>query len=127
MILARRDGRALGKEEEVTSKSELAGEHQRMQDELSTRRSTNFFARAAISLVASSIFAGAAVKLFWDSVRLSYLGLGSTVVFAALAWYGVWQYRTGKKWAKEEQEKFVALQTLRRKLSLEDPSDLLPQ
>jgi hypothetical protein len=111
----------------VPSTSDLATELQRIQEELSTRRSTTFFARGGISFVASLMFAGAAIKLFWDSVRVSYLSVASTFVFVALAWYGFLQYRTGKKWAKEEQQKFVKLQSLRQRLGLEDPSALLPR
>lgn len=110
----------------MTPHADPSRELQRIQEELSIRRSTSFFARAGISFVGAFMFAGTAIKLLWDSSRISYLGIGSAFIFIALAWYGFFQYRAGKRWAQEEEMKYVRLLSLRRELSLEDPSALLP-
>lgn len=80
-----------------------------------------------MSLVAALIVACAAAKLFWDSQKFPFLGLGAAVVSVSLALYSVVKYRTGKRHLEREMAIFHSVQTLRRSLGMDDPSVLLPQ
>lgn len=98
-----------------------------LQAQLAVRRSTTHFARAAVSLVGSAIFTGAAAKLFWDSVRFPVLGAVSAVVAAGLIVFAWRQYRRAMSHHRRELELFASLQAVHRALHLDDPAALLPR
>lgn len=98
-----------------------------LQAELAVRRSTTYFARAAVTLVASAIFTGAAAKLFWDSIRFPILGAASAVVASGLIIFAWVQYRRGTAHHRREMELFRSLQAVHRALHLDDPGALLPR
>lgn len=101
-------------------------ELERLQQELSTRQSTTHFAHAAVSLMVAMIIAGASAKLFWDSVKVPYVGILAAAVAVGLAAYSVRHYRRGKRALKGEVADFERMQGLKRDLGLDDPSKLLP-
>ena len=98
-----------------------------LQAQLAVRQSTTHFARTGVALVASVIFAGAAAKLFWDSVRFPVLGVLSIVLAAGLVAYGWLQYRRGITHLRRELALFASLQAVHRALHLDDPGALLPR
>jgi hypothetical protein len=98
-----------------------------LQAELAVRRSTTYFARAGVALVASAIFTGAAAKLFWDSIRFPILGAISAVIASGLIIYAWVQYRRGTVHYRREMELFRSLQAVHRALHLDDPGALLPR
>jgi hypothetical protein len=95
--------------------------------QLASRASTVHFARTAVALVGALIFAGAALKLFWDSIRFPRLGLAAGLVAAGFAVYAVVHYRRGKRELKRELELFESLKGVRQSLRLDDPASLLPR
>jgi hypothetical protein len=97
-----------------------------LQAQLADRASTVHFARSAVSLVAALILSAASAKLFWDSHKFPWLGVLAGVASVSLAVFSVWNYRSGKRNLKREMELFQSVQTLRRKLGMDDPSVLLP-
>ena len=101
-------------------------ELERLQQELSTRQSTHYFARCAIALVLSTIAGGTAAKLFWDRIRLPVFGYAVSVLALALVYLAVLWYRRGAAELKSELERFERMQGLQRALGLDDPSSLLP-
>lgn len=98
-----------------------------LQAQLAIRQSTTHFARAGVALVASTIFAGAAAKLFWDSLRFPVLGAGAVVLAAGLVVYAWIQHRRGLMHHRRELELFASLQAVHRALHLDDPGALLPR
>jgi hypothetical protein len=102
-------------------------ELERLQKSLESRESTQFFAHAGVSSLAAIILAGAAAKLFWDSVRVPILGFVVSAVSLFLAVYAVSRYRKGKRVLKQEVAQFESLKALRRALQIDDPSAQLPQ
>lgn len=77
------------------------------------------FARGAIALLASLIFAGTAGKLFWDSIRFPILGILAAALATCLALYSVRRFVAGKRLSKGEFERFEALKRLRRQLRID--------
>jgi hypothetical protein len=117
---------------QTQSSTELSPEAARarlpeLQSQLAVRHSTTYFARAAVSLVASFVFTGAAAKLFWDSIRFPVLGALSVVLAAGLVIYAWVQYRRGQAHYRREMELFTSLQAVHRALHLDDPAALLPR
>jgi len=106
---------------------ELHSQMQQLQAELSTRESTRHFAHAAVSVMIASIFAGAAAKLFWDSVRTPVLGFGAAALALGLVIYSTIHYRKARRLQRHELARFETLQQLRRSLHLDDPASLLPR
>jgi len=102
-------------------------ELERLQKELESRRSISHFAHAGISSLAAVIFAGAAAKLFYDSVRFPTLGAAAGAVCFALAAYAARQYWKGKRLLRVELERFESLKALRRTLRIDDSSIQLPR
>ncbi|HTS80827.1 MAG TPA: hypothetical protein VMH40_09540 [Myxococcaceae bacterium] len=98
-----------------------------LQAQLAVRESTTHFARSGVALVASCIFAGAAAKLFWDSIRFPVLGAASVLVAIGLVIYAWVQLRRGKAHDRREMELFASLQAVHRALHLDDPAALLPR
>jgi hypothetical protein len=109
--------------EDPSARAEL----ERLQSELSDRRSIVHFARAAVAVTVSLIFACAAGKLFWDSAKVPYLGFAAVALALAAALYSLSQHRRAKRLHAQENERFRSLQALRRTLKLDDPSALLPR
>jgi uncharacterized membrane protein len=101
-------------------------ELERLQQELSARESTQYFARSAISLVLAVIAGGAGAKLFWDGIRLPIFGFTVSAVALTLACLALIWYRRGAMERKSELERFERMQGLQRALGLDDPSSLLP-
>lgn len=102
-------------------------ELERLQKELESRRSISHFAHAGISSLAAVIFAGAAAKLFYDSVRFPVLGAVAALVCVALSAYAARHYWKGKRLLRVELERFESLKALRRTLRIDDPSVQLPR
>ena len=96
-------------------------EFERLQKELESRRSISHFARTGVSSLAALICAGAAAKLFHDSIRFPILGLVAAVLCVALATYAVHHYRKGRRLLKRELEHFESLKALRRTLRIDEP------
>jgi hypothetical protein len=102
-------------------------ELEQLQKELESRRSISHFAHAGISTLAAVIFAGAAAKLFYDSVRFPILGAVAGLICFSLAAYAARHYRKGKRFLKVELERFESLKALRRTLRIDDPSVQFPE
>jgi len=98
-----------------------------LQAQLAVRQSTTHFARAGVALVASSVFAAAAAKLFWDSIRFPVVGAVALLLASALVVYAWIQYRRGQAHHRRELELFASLQAAHRALHLDDPPALLPR
>lgn len=102
-------------------------EFERLQKELESRRSVTHFARVGLSSLGALISAGAAAKLFYDSVRFPILGLVAAVLCVCLVTYAARHYRKGKRLLKQELEHFESLKALRRTLRIDDPFLQLPR
>jgi hypothetical protein len=100
---------------------------ERLQKELEARESTIHFAHAGVSLLFALILAAAAVKLFWDSIRLPILGIAAAVCSAALMVHSIRRYLRGQRALKWELQRYERLRALRRSLHIDDPSALLPR
>lgn len=100
---------------------------EQLQRELSDRRSIVHFAHAGIAFVVAGIMGGAAGKLFWDSIRLSYLGVAAAVITVLAAGYGLLHYRRASRLLRDERRRFETMKEMRRALHFDDPSALLPQ
>lgn len=100
----------------------------RVQAELSSRRSTTYFARGAIAILAGMIVAGASAKLAYDAINQGGLVIAAGVATLAglMALYAVTQYLQGKKALKGELIRLEELKALRRELQVDDPPALLP-
>lgn len=95
--------------------------------QLASRQSTVHFAHTGVSLVVAFIFAGAAAKLFWDSIRFPRWGLVAALVALALVVYATVQYRRGRRALAHELSLFESLKGVRHSLRLDDPASLLPK
>lgn len=102
-------------------------ELERLQEELSSRKSTSHFTRFAVGLAAALIVAGAAGKLAWDAPGLPYFGALASLAAATLTAWAIANYRRGRRELKAELARFERWQRLRRSLGIDDPSVLLPQ
>ncbi|MBX5483623.1 MAG: hypothetical protein IRZ16_17510 [Myxococcaceae bacterium] len=111
----------------ASSTSDPRAELERLQSELADRQSPTCFAHAGIALVAALLFAGAAGKLFWDSIRTPLLGIAAAVLALALTTFGVIRYLQGRRRLRDEVARFERLMGLRRALRVDDPDNLLPQ
>ncbi len=101
---------------------DVRAEFERLQKQLESRRSVGHFAQAGLSSLGAVIFAAAAWKLFYDSVRFPILGLVAAALCLGLAAYSAHHYRTGKRHLKQELVHFESLKALRRTLRIDDPS-----
>ena len=104
----------------------LRAELEKLQSELSARASTLQFAHAGVSTLAALIIGSASAKLFWDSVKVPYLGILAAAVALGLAVYALIRCRQGLKSARLEQERFERMQGIQRTLGIDDPAALLP-
>lgn len=102
-------------------------ELERLQKELEARESTLHFAHAGVSFLFAVMLAAAALKLFWDSIRLPILGIAAAVCSAGLLAYAMFRYRRGQRRLKWELQRYEHLRSLRRSLNMDDPSALLPR
>ncbi|RKG78498.1 hypothetical protein D7W79_12695 [Corallococcus exercitus] len=98
-----------------------------LQDSLATRQSTTHFTHAGVSVIAFMLIAGAAGKLFYDSLRTPVLAWGATLVALGLLVYGFRSYLQGRKVLVDELQRYEALLALRRELHLDNPAALLPR
>ena len=106
---------------------ELRSQHERLQASLATRASVLHFAHAGVSLLVAMILSGAAAKLFWDSVKVPYLGFVLVAVVLGLVSYSWVHYRKGRRELAGELKRYGDLLELRRQLQLDNPSQLLPR
>lgn len=98
-----------------------------LQRELADRRSIVHLAHAGVATVTAFIFGGAAAKLFWDSIRLPYLGVAAAGVALLCLLYAWVNYRRGNRLLTDERQRFEAMMEMRQALHLDDPAALLPQ
>ena len=119
--------RALGRLRRALSKLDPSWEEfEHLQKQLESRQSILHFAKGGVSLLLSLIIAGAAAKLFWDSVRFPILGVLTSVLSLSLAIYALRRFLSGKRFLRTELEQFESLKALRRRLRIDDPSVNLP-
>jgi len=102
-------------------------ELERLQKELEARESTLHFAHAGVSFLFALMLAAAAVKLFWDSIRLPILGIVAAGCSFGLLAYTAFRYLRGQRALKWELQRYEHLRSLRRSLNIDDPSALLPR
>jgi hypothetical protein len=100
---------------------------EQLQRELSDRQSIVNLAHAGVSFVVVIIMGLTAGKLFWDSVRVPYLGIASAIIAVAAAIYCAVRYQRGQRLLADERARFAQMMALREALHLDDPSALLPQ
>lgn len=107
---------------------ELRAELDRLQAQLSSRRSTVHFARMAIALLVAFIFGGASTQVFSDvEGRVGQLlGYGMVGLSLGLVAFAVGSFLIGKGALKRELSSLEELRRLRRELRLDDPAALLP-
>jgi hypothetical protein len=98
-----------------------------LQGRLQSRESIVHFSHCGASLLAAIIFAGASGKLFWDSNRFPWLAWLAAALTLFLVTYSVRRYWKGQRALASELKEFEDLKALRRTLSLDDPSALLPR
>ncbi|MFB1482184.1 hypothetical protein [Corallococcus sp. RDP092CA] len=98
-----------------------------LQESLATRQSTTHFAHAGVSIIAFMLIAGAAGKLFYDSLRTPLLAWGASLLALGLLVYGFISYRKGRAVLLEELSQYEAMLALRRELHLDNPAALLPR
>jgi hypothetical protein len=106
---------------------ELRSQLDRLQESLATRQSILHFAHTGISFIVAMLLAGAAAKLFWDSVRWPVLAFAATGVSLGLVLYGLAHYSKGRRALAGELKRYGDLLELRRRLKLDNPSALLPR
>jgi hypothetical protein len=111
----------------VDNPEELRSQLERLQERLATRQSILHFAHAGVSILVALIFAGAAAKLFWDSVRVPLAAFGASGLSLGLMFYGVLNFTKGRRLLAEELKQYNDLLELRRRLRLDNPSALLPR
>lgn len=110
-------------------------ELQRLQSELSSRRSIVHYAHAAVSLLGTLILGSAYVKLYSDQARLAAAGRPESqnpahlvlAAAAALLAYALVRAFLGRRRMKEETRQYERMLALRKKQHLDDPSALLPK
>jgi hypothetical protein len=102
-------------------------ELERLQKELEARESTLHFAHAGVSFLFALMLAAAAIKLFWDSIRLPILGIAATGCAIGLLAYSGFRYWRGQRALRWELQRYEHLRSLRRSLNIDDPSALLPR
>jgi len=106
---------------------ELRSQLERLQDSLATRQSILHFAHTGVSFIVAMLVAGAAAKLFWDSVRVPLLAFAATAVSLGLVCYALSHYSKGRRALAEELKHYEELLEVRRRLKLDNPSQLLPR
>jgi hypothetical protein len=106
---------------------ELRSQLERLQESLAARQSVLHFAHTGVSLIVAMLLAGAAAKLFWDSVRVPWVAFLAAGVSLGLAFYALSHYTRGRKALAEELKRYADLLELRRQLKLDNPSQLLPR
>jgi hypothetical protein len=106
---------------------ELRSELERLQESLATRQSILHFAHTGVSFIVAMLLAGAAAKLFWDSVRVPLAAFAATAVSLGLVTYGLSHYGKGRRALADELKRYAELLELRRQLKLDNPSQLLPR
>ena len=117
--------------ETVESREEL----ERLQAELSSRRSIVHYAHAAVALLATLILGSALAKLYvdqdrlvgWENSEWRTAAYGLAAVAAGTFLYAAVRAVIGRGAMKREAQKFERLQAMRRKFNLDDPSALLPR
>ncbi len=106
---------------------QLQAELERLQEGLATRQSILHFAHAGVATIVSLLLAGAAGKLFWDSVKTPKLAFFITAVVFGLLTYAAIHYRRGRRQLADELKSYDSMLELRRRLRLDDPTALLPR
>lgn len=111
----------------VETPEQLRSQLDLLQESLATRQSVLHFAHTGVSFIVALILAGAAAKLFWDSVRVPMLAFAVSVLSLGLVAYALVHYRKGRRVLAEELKRYDALLELRRRLKLDNPAELLPR
>jgi hypothetical protein len=106
---------------------ELRSQLDRLQERLATRQSIRHFAHMGVSFIVALIFAGAAAKLFWDSIRTPVVALAASGLALGLLVYGLIHFAKGRRLLAEELRQYNDLLELRRRLRLDNPAALLPR
>jgi hypothetical protein len=106
---------------------ELRSQLDHLQESLATRQSVLHFAHTGVSFIIAMLLAGAAAKLFWDSVRVPVVAFATTAVCLGLVVYALSHYRKGRRALAEELKRYGDMLELRRRLKLDNPSALLPR
>jgi hypothetical protein len=106
---------------------QLRSELDRLQESLATRQSVLHFAHTGVSFIVAMLVAGAAAKLFWDSMRVPLLAYVATLLSLGLTIYGLSHYFKGRRALAGELKRYGDLLELRRQLKLDNPSQLLPR
>jgi hypothetical protein len=101
-------------------------QHDQLQQELASRRSTVHFAHTGVATVWACIFAGASAKLFIDSLRAPIWAFLAAGVALGLFTHALRHYGFGRRALREELVRFEVYKELRRQLKLDDPAALLP-
>jgi hypothetical protein len=109
------------------TQEDLRSQLERLQESLATRQSIQHFAHTGVSTIVALIFAGAAIKLFWDSTKVPLLAFVSSALVLGLVIYALVHYRKGRRSLSEELKRYGDLLELRRRLQLDNPSTLLPR
>lgn len=109
--------------------AELRQKHDALQGELSTRRSTTHYARAAVAILAGLLLSGTAGKMLHDAKTDFFYTFGTiiAVVAISLGAFAVFSYLAGRKAMRKELVRLAELRALRQELGLDDPGKMLPQ
>jgi hypothetical protein len=94
---------------------------------LAQRRSTAYFARAAVFSIVALMALGAAAKLHHDFPELLWAWGSLGVLGAFVVCYCAQQYFAGRRCLLRELEGFEKLKELRQVLKVDDPPALLPE
>jgi hypothetical protein len=106
----------------------LRAEHDHLLVRLSTRKSTEHFAHAAVSTFFGLTLAAAAGKLFWDrQLEFAWWVFAIASVAAVLLGHALVRYLLGRATLATERREFERLLALRRALGIDDPASLLPR
>lgn len=99
---------------------------EQLQSELSSRKSTLYFAHAGVSSVFAFILLGAGMKLVWDAKQAWSIPIAVFTVALATVAYAVVRLLDGRRALHVEAKRFEEMLALRRELKLDDPAALLP-
>lgn len=112
----------------MATTGELQEKLDRLQGELSSRRSTTFFARGAIALLIGLLIGSASTKLYLDSssaygwtAAKAFWGVAALLAVAAAV-----EFFRGRHALRGELVRLEELKALRRELRVDDPPSLLP-
>ncbi|MCE9671402.1 hypothetical protein LY474_26715 [Myxococcus stipitatus] len=106
---------------------DLRTQLEQLQESLAVRQSTTHFAHTGVATMAALLLAGAAGKLFYDSLRTPLLAWGVAALSLALLVHAFRRYVLGRRVLSDELKRFQAMLELRSQLRLDDPAAMLPR